>query len=167
MAHWWRYSDKVEVNEYIIDELPPPDSSPDLGMQLRARIMNFESMNPPEIFLQLPRFNKYLENDITKFLPSIRICNRQSLKQHSTNITTTTNTTTLLFQCNMSPLYWTLPTHLLFVSEWKAARVLASDLHHRRPIGRPFGRSSFNIPHLKSSQLTAEFIIFETKVITI
>ena len=45
MAHWWRYSDKVEANEHIIDELPPPDHLSDLGMHLRARDMNFRQTN--------------------------------------------------------------------------------------------------------------------------
>lgn len=61
MAHWWRYSDTFNPNEFIVDELSPPVPFPDLGMHLRARDVFFESMNQPEIF-QLPRFKKYILN---------------------------------------------------------------------------------------------------------
>ena len=57
---WWRYTDRVAVNEHVIDLLPPPDPTSDLGLHLRLRDKKFEPTNPPQI-VQLPKFTHYVD----------------------------------------------------------------------------------------------------------
>ena len=85
LPSWWRYSEKVEINEHIIDEfpLPTPDSVSDLGIHLRARDTNFELKNLTKI-MQLPRFDRYLEEKILRSLryrrpPSFRRAEYQTI----------------------------------------------------------------------------------------
>ena len=57
---WWRYTDRVAVNQHVIDSLPPPDPTSDLGLHLRLRDNQFEPVNPAQI-VQLPKFTNYVD----------------------------------------------------------------------------------------------------------